>query len=145
MGVITDLDTRIKALANISGIGSCEYDRIDSINEDSKNNYPMLIYRVTGETNANYRNNKSYPVMVIDFYLSDLYLQGDTNSIPQKIDGLRDQLDEVIKSIGKSDNDFELLESASAEYGWEQHNDELVVVKRTASIRGFTCITKQDQ
>ena len=75
----------------------------------------------------------------------DLYPQGDTNSIPQKIDGLSDQLDEVIKSIGKSDNAFELLDSASAEYGWEQHNDKLVVVKITASIRAFKCVTKQDQ
>ena len=66
MGVITDLDVRVKELANISGIGSCQYDRIDSINEDSKNNYPMLIYRVTSESNAKYRNNKSYPVMTID-------------------------------------------------------------------------------
>lgn len=147
MGVITDLDIRVKELANIAGIASCEYDRIDSINEDSKNSYPMLIWRVTGEANATYRKAKSYPVMTVDFYLSDLYFQGDkaVNSIPVKIDGLRDMIDELVKSIGKSDNNFEVLESASAEYGWEQHNDELVVVKRTASIRGFTCITKQDQ
>ena len=145
MGVITDLDVRVKALANISGISSCEYDRIDSINEDSKNSYPMLIYRVVGESNSTYRKAKSYPVLSVEFYLSDLYYQGDTASIPEKIDGLRDQLDELIKSIGKSDNNFQLLDTATAEYGWEQHNDDLVVVKRTASIQGFTCITKQDQ
>ena len=145
MGVITDLDARVKDLANQVGINSAEYDRIDSINEDSKNSYPMLIYRVTGETNGSYRKAKNMTTLTLDFYVSDLYQQGDTATIPEKIDSLRDKLDQLLKSIPNKFNDFELLEASTAEYGWEQHNDNLVVIKRTASVMGFTCIDKLDQ
>ena len=147
MGVITDIQTRLNTLKESSDISTIEYDRLDSINEDAENNYPMCIWRVTGSTDNDIRKTKHYTQYTIDFYLSDIYYSGDTDTIPEKKDYLDETLMELITSLPDYDqenrqNTFELVGSSAAEYGWEQHNDELVVVKRTVTLQAFKCIDR---
>jgi hypothetical protein len=148
MGVITDLETRINNLKPDTGIETIIFDRDEAINEDSKNNYPMVIYRVTGDTIPDIRRERQYPELVVEFLIGDLYYQGDTETIAQKQDNINELLLKLITSIpdygNSSDrtNNFELLSNSTSDHGWELHNDNLIVVKRRATIRGFQCIPR---
>lgn len=147
MGVFTDLYDRVVSVANSSDVAKVVYDRLDSINEQSKANYPLLLFRVNKSSTEMYRNNRENFNVEIDFYLSDLYFQGDTAEIYEKQDTLDELLNKVIKSIPKesANNSMQLLNTSSAEYGWEQHSEDLFVVKRTVTIQGFKCHTLIDQ
>jgi hypothetical protein len=147
MGIITDLVNRVDELLPSTTIQRAVYDRIDSINEDSKNNYPLCVYRVVSSSDSNFRNTKHYSELEVEFFLSDLWYMKDTETLAQKKDSLDTDLTQLIHSIpdvnnSNRENSFELLNASSAEYGWEQHNDNLVVVKRTVTLRGFTCIER---
>lgn len=139
MGIITNLFNRIDTLVQSSDISIVKYDRLDSINEDSANNYPLLLFRVNRTTSDNYRNKRENPIIEVDFYLSDLYYQGNSDEVYEVKDRLDEELNKVLKSI--NDANFNVLGVSSAEFGWEQHNDNLVVVKRTVSIQAFNCTT----
>jgi hypothetical protein len=148
MGVITDLDARVRELANMaSGIKQVVYDDLHRINADSKNNYPLLLFRVTDSETPDIRKKTQYPQILVDFYLSDTHFQGDTATLPEKQDSLDEMLLALVNTIPDShnsnrQNDFELLSSSSAEFAWNQHNDNVMIVKRTVTIRGFQCVTK---
>lgn len=148
MGVITDLKNRIEEVANETQIRQVKHDRLDSINEDSKNNYPLLIWRDTTFSGDDLRKTKQYINQTVEFYLSDLQYQGKTESIAETKDNLRDLLKTLISNIpdynnsSNRQNTFEVIGTYSGESGWEQHNDDLVVVRITANIRAFECIER---
>lgn len=137
MGVFTDIDARIRVLADANEIAQVLDDRLDSINEDSANNYPLLLYRVVRESSDKYSRDIDNPVIEIEFFLSDLWYEGNTNTIAQMRDNLCAKLDKVIKGIPirTVSNNLRVLDSSNAEYAWEQHNDNLFIIKRTASIQ----------
>lgn len=137
MGVFTELHDRIDTVRVTKGISTLVHDRLDSINEDSKNNYPLILYRITNETSSVYNRNQDNVILSIDFFISDLWYQGSTDTLANKMDAMVEQLDSVIKEIplkGVGGNTFNLVASSSAEYAWEQHNDDLFVCKRTVQI-----------
>jgi hypothetical protein len=137
MGVITNLHNRLETVRVNHGVATLVYDRNDSINEDSKNNYPMLVYRVVQSSSENYRNTKEKPTYQIDFYIADLYYQGDTQTITEKLDSLDNTLDSVLVEF--QNEDFQIMNNSTAEFGWEQYNDNLVVVRRTVTVMAFKC------
>ena len=141
MGVITDLSARLTALVAESEASTIVYDRIDAINEDSKNTYPLILYRVVESSTENFRNTRENFTLKVDFFISDLHYQGSSESIQVKTDYLDNLLSKILKSIPASNNDFQLTKDSNAQYGWEQHNDNLIVVKRTITIQGFRCTT----
>jgi len=143
MGVITDLHNRIQTLVDSSAIATLVYDRIDAINEDAKNLYPLMLYRVTETNTENYRNKRETFSIKIDFFISDLHFQGSSMTIQEKQDELDNLLSTILKSIPTplDNNNFQLQNTSNALFGWEQHNDDLVVVKRTVTIQGFNCNT----
>ena len=132
-----ELEDRIKAVANTTVIKQVIYDRLDAINTDSRNNYPLLLYRVDKVSSTDYKKPNSYSNLVVDFYLSDLFYQGDNLSLTEKQDYLDTLIDSVLKNI--DDTDFLVLNTANGEFAWEQHNDNLFVVKKTITIRAFKC------
>ena len=139
MWIITNLYNRLDVLVQSSDISTLSYDRLDSINEDSANNYPLLLFRVNESSSTNYRNTRENPTLTVDFFVSDLYYQGNSDKVYEVKDRLNDELDKVLKSI--DDTNFKVMGVSSAEYGWEEHNDSLVVVKRTITIQAFSCTT----
>jgi hypothetical protein len=147
MGLLTEIKNRIEYLVSNSEISQVRHDRLDSINEDSKNNYPLLIWRDTNFKGSDLRKSRQYTTQTIDFYLSDLHFQGNTDTVAEKKDYLRTLLKELITNIPDYENavrlnTFEVVDSYSGESGYEQHNDELVIIKITADIVSFECITK---
>jgi len=135
MGVFTDLHNRLEVLRVANQVATLVNDRMDTINEDSANNYPLLLYRVIRESTTKYGINQDNPTLEIEFYLSDLWYQSSTSTLAEKSDAMVEQLDAVIKAIPDRDNNtFRLLNTSTAEYAWEQMNDNLFIVKRTASI-----------
>lgn len=148
MGIITDLSSRIIQVANTTDIKQVKHDRLDSINEDSKNNYPLLIWRDTEFSGTDLRKTKQYVTQRVEFYLSDLQFQGDIMTIAEKKDYLRDLLKSVISNIPDYENapnrqnTFEIIASYTGQTGWEQHNDDLVIVNITVDIRAFECIER---
>jgi len=145
MGVITDLENRLRVLANFTGVSQVIFDDIEEINADAKNNYPLLLFKEVSWGSEDYRNTKEYSTYKIDFYLADLFYQGDSLTRAGKHDFLKEKLDTIIKSIGNSSNNFELLNESTGAAGESQHNDSVYVVKITASIKAFSCITKVGQ
>ena len=139
MGIITNLYNRLDTLVQSSDISTLTYDRLDSINEDSANNYPLLLFRVNESSSDNYRNKRENPTLTVEFYLSDLYYQGNTDEIYEVKDRLNEELNKVLKSI--NDDNFNVTNTSTAEFGWEQHNDNLVIVKRTITLQAFNCTT----
>ena len=99
MGVITELQTRVNNLKLETDINTIIYDRDEAINFDSKNSYPMVIYRVTGLSDSNFRNKKQHPELTVEFFISDLYFQGDTDTLAEKKDSLDYKLTQLINSI----------------------------------------------
>lgn len=150
MGILTDIKSRIETLVSKSEISQVRHDRLDSINEDSKNNYPLLIWRDTNFSGDDLRKTRQYTTQTIDFFLSDLYYQGDKDSLAERKDYLRDLLKNLISNIPDYENapnrlnTFEVVNSYSGESAWEQHNDDLVIVKITADIVGFDCVPRTE-
>ena len=135
MGVFSDLDTRIKELAYQNDIATVLDDRLDAINEDSTNNYPMLLYRVVRESSTTYAKEQETINIEVDFFLSDLYFEGNTNTLAQMRDLLVSKMDATIKGIRSTTLGFFVANNSNAEYAWEQHNDNLFILKRTATIQ----------
>ena len=135
MGVFTDLHNRLEALRVVNQVATLVNHRMDTINEDSANNYPLLLYRVIRESSTKYGIDQDNPTLEIEFYLSDLWYESSNLTLAEKSDAMIEQIDSVIKGIPDRDNNtFRFLNTSSAEYAWEQMNDNLFVVKRTASI-----------
>lgn len=135
MGVFVDLEARLQTLCDSNGVATLVHDRLDSINEDSANNYPMLLYRITSEQSTTYNKDQDNPLLNIEFFLSDLWYSGSTDTLSTKMDSMVERLDSVIKDIPLAGtNYFRIFGSSNAEYAWEQYNDNLFVVKRTVQI-----------
>ena len=145
MGVIADLKTRLETIANMTDIKQVVYDRIEEINADSKNSYPYLLFRANKRSSDNYRNKKEYPTYEIDFYLADLFYSSDVLKSAEKEDYITELLDSVVKSISKSDNNYELMNTSTLEVAHDMHNDNVIVAKLTATIKMFSCNTLIDQ
>jgi hypothetical protein len=145
MGVITDLVLRVKTLANMTDVSKVKYNYLREINVNSKANYPLLLFRSIDRDSSNYRNPRENPTYTFDFYLSDLYPQGETREDDEMEDYMTELLDSIVKSIPKSDNSFKVLNVSKAQFGTEQHNDNVAIVKINATIQVFTCTTLIDQ
>jgi len=145
MGILTELDVRLQEIKDNYGISVVTYSRIDSINEDSKNNYPLVLYKRISHSTEDTRKNKKKVNSKFEFFICDLYYKGDKLSLPEKFDDLYNSVYKLITNIPDYENapnrlnTFEVLSSSNGEDGWEQHNDDLVIIKITADIVGFIC------
>ena len=70
MGIISNLLTLVKDLADKTDISQVVYDDITGINADNKNNYPLLLFRVVSSSSEDYRSKKENPTYDVDFYLT---------------------------------------------------------------------------
>lgn len=139
MGVLTDLKNRIDTVVDGTAISKVIYDRLDSINTLKRADYPLVIWRVRSTSTDTFKKHNRYETLVIDFFISELFEQREINTLVEKKDRLADLINQMIKAIPNEYNDFELAQNSSAEFGWEEHDANLVVVKRTATIRAFVC------
>lgn len=139
MGVLTDLKNRIDTIVDSTSISKVVYDRIESINTIKRADYPLVIWRVTNTTTETFKKNNRYETMTIDFFISDLFEQREISTLVEKKDYLVDLVNQLVRSIPDTYNSFELAQNSSAEFGWEEHDANLIVIKRTATIRAFIC------
>jgi hypothetical protein len=139
MGFIADLENRLNELKESTPLKQVLYDRIDGINADSKNNYPLCLFRVTDSGTESLRKPNRYENIEVEFFFCDLHYSGDVMKLTEKKDYLNSLSTKVLKSVPTAANDFELLNNSRVEFAWEQHNDNLVIAKRTASYRVFVC------
>lgn len=147
MGFLKDLEDRLIVLRDNSTLKQVVHDRIDAINADSKNNYPLLLWRCNTGANTDIRKKNQTVTKSFTFYLSDIWFQGDKRTLGEKIDELEGLLIKIINSIPDQSprtNTFEVLPSADTVYGWEQHNDNLVVVQATVELSYFNCVERID-
>lgn len=145
MGVITDLVTRVEAIKGQCSISQVKYDETASVDWDAKNTYPLLVFRAMNDSGDELmKTNEDYN-LVLDFIISDIQNEGDNRTNQQVQDFLKESLDQLIKSIPKSDNVFHIVGSYTGEFGWSQHNDMAMVYKKSVTIRVFKCITLVDQ
>ena len=145
MGVITNLVTRVEAIKGLCGISEVIYDETASVDWAAENTYPLLVFRVMNDsTDEQQKTNEDFN-LVIDFFISDITPQGDNRTNQEVQDELRENLNQLIKSIPKSDNVFHIVGSSSGEFAWSQHNDNAMVYKKSVTIRAFKCTVLVDQ
>jgi hypothetical protein len=115
-------------------------DDIETINEDSKNSYPYLLLTPISSVKPDPRKKSFHRNYTIELHGCNLQYSGDGEERDTRHDiweGLEDNIDLLITSLDDSvrlgDGDI------SYEYGYAQHNDEVVVVKATVNILVFGC------
>ncbi len=138
MAGFKELEDQIR-LVSQTDIGEVIFARIEDINSKNKNSYPLILFTPISSTGLEARKKNNKEVFSIDFFIADLDAQGDTESRSEKWDRLNKLLKQILQKIDSSE--IKLMNDTIATYGYDEHNDRLVVVKRTASIEIFDCLT----
>lgn len=138
MAGIKEIEDKIKLLSNSNAISQVKFARIAEINWDAQNQYPLLLFVPTTTVTTEARKKNLQENQTFDFFLADREREGDIETRSQKFDRLRRLLIQTIQDV--SENNFVLLNAMPGAVGWEEHNDQVVVVKRTATFDIFDCI-----
>lgn len=139
MAGLKEIEDKIRTLAESNAISTVIFGRIGEINWNAKNQYPLLLFTPTTTVTTEARKKNLKESQTLDFFIADLDHQGDRETRSGTFDRLRRLLIQTIQDIGT--NEFILLNDMSGAVGWEEHNDQVIVVKRTATFQIFDCIT----
>lgn len=139
MAGFKELEDKLNLLKETNAIEKIIFGRLEDINVDAKNTYPLLLFIPVSSVGTEARKKNNTESYAIDFFICDLEKQKDIEKRSEVWDRLNRLLKKTLQDIDTVD--IKLLNDWTATYGYEEHNDRLIIVKRTANIQIFDCIT----
>jgi hypothetical protein len=115
-------------------------DDLDSINEDSKNSYPYVLFVPVSEVDNTPRKGNKMNVYNVELYATNTQHQGDGEERATRLskwDAMKDALETLYDSLPATIKKG--TTPVTYTYGHAQHNDDLVVVKAELSFIVFDC------
>lgn len=139
MAGFKELEDRLNVLKQSNAVEQIIFGRLGDINNDAKNEYPLLLFVPISSIGTEARKKNNTESYTIDFYICDLEQQQDLETRSEVWDRINRLLKKMLQDVETAE--IKLLNDWSATYGYEQNNDRLIIVKRTANIEIFDCIT----
>lgn len=140
MATINDLKNRFQtAVSSNSYFATFNFDDIEAINEDSKSTYPLLHLKIPSKTSPLRSNSGQWENFSIEVYACDLYYQGDVDDWGEKWEELEEALKDLVYDNIPTTGIQIPPDTFTFEYGHNQHNDDLMIVRLTGTILVHDC------
>lgn len=135
-GTLITLMEKIKSVqATIDPIKRFVFDDLSQINNDSQNEYPLLLVKPPQST---FDSIMEYQIYDVEMYVFDVELSNDVDHWTKKWDACQDHLRRVVQGILADRPSYVLVDNTvSIQLAHMQHNDKLIGAKASFKLRVY--------